>query len=404
MICNSAELAGIPWETIIKVYRKQLEATRFDTLPQYAEDFVNYLQTAFAAQLDDEDQARAMVSLSTDLAGYTLQQVTDSWQFNSPPAGADLNALANAEMREQFIPALLGVFRTAPAITAMAQYALADFNAEYGDVVSQHLTPWVQQNYSSDIVLEDETIAAIIELTHAYSQHEAQFDASGSWSGLVTAGFGEKDIFPQLVSFRIGPVFGGIIRAVPERQVKISSAQPSAIEPFAQSDVIKTFWEGIDPFMASAAVESMAGVVDDAVRVIMEALLPEANQPEVSKWLSDSRPDILSELTSRLQNVAQTRNRQPMLDAVSTLSKEDLADMAESLVSLTYLKRRASFSSESVGGPVDVAVITKGEGLIWLKRKQYFRPELNLNYLSGVLNPARIISPSTPDSHELPAH
>ena len=403
MICNSAELTGIPWETVIKVYRKQLEATRFDTLPQYAEDFVNYLQTTFAAQLDDEDQSRAMVSLSTDLACYTLQQVTESWQSNSPPAGADLNALANAEMREQFVPVLLATFRTAPAITAMAHYALADFDTEYGAAVRQHLTPWVQQNYGADTILEDETIDAIIELTHAYSQHEAQFDASSSWSGLVTAGFGEKDIFPQLISFRIGPVFDSIIRAVPERQVKISSAQPSAIEPFAQSDVIKTFWEGIDPFMASAAVESMAGVVDDAVRVIMEAL-PEADQPKVSKWLSDSRPHILSELTSCLQNVAQTKNRQPMLDAVSTLSKEDLADMAESLVSLTYLKRRASFSSESVGGPVDVAVITKGEGLIWLKRKQYFRPELNLNYLSGVLNPARTTSHSTPNSHELPAH
>jgi len=320
MICNSAELAGIPWETIIKVYRKQLDAKRFDTLPEYAENFIGYLQQVFASQLDAEDQARAMLTLSTDLTGYVLQQVTDSWQSNSPPAGANLNVVANAEMRGQFLPSLLDKFHSTPAIASTTHYTLANFDSEYGTIIRKYLTTWVQQNHGSDIILEDETIAAIIELTHAYGQNEAQFDASGSWSGLVTAGFGEKDIFPQLLSFRVGPVFGGIIRAVPERQVKISSTQPSAIEPFAQSDVIKTFWEGIDPFMASAAVESMAGVVDDTVKFIIE-VLPEADQPKVKQWLSDSRPEILKELTSRLQKVAQTKNRQPMLDAVSTLSK-----------------------------------------------------------------------------------
>lgn len=30
-----------------------------------------------------------------------------------------------------------------------------------------------------------------------------------------------------------------------------------------------------------------------------------------------------------------------------------------------------------IGGPVDVAVISKHDGFIWLKRKLYFNPELN---------------------------
>ena len=33
--------------------------------------------------------------------------------------------------------------------------------------------------------------------------------------------------------------------------------------------------------------------------------------------------------------------------------------------------------SETVGGPVDVAVISKGDGFIWIDRKHYFRKELN---------------------------
>jgi len=36
-----------------------------------------------------------------------------------------------------------------------------------------------------------------------------------------------------------------------------------------------------------------------------------------------------------------------------------------------------SRQAETVGGPVDVAVISKGDGLIWMKRKHYFEPGLN---------------------------
>ena len=54
--------------------------------------------------------------------------------------------------------------------------------------------------------------------------------------------------------------------------------------------------------------------------------------------------------------------------------------MAEALVNLTSLKRRVTPEDETVGGPVDVAVISKGDGLIWIKRKHYFAPELNHRY------------------------
>ena len=44
---------------------------------------------------------------------------------------------------------------------------------------------------------------------------------------------------------------------------------------------------------------------------------------------------------------------------------------------MTYLKRRISFAEGSVGGPVDVAVISKGDEFVWIKRKHNFNKELN---------------------------
>jgi hypothetical protein len=72
-----------------------------------------------------------------------------------------------------------------------------------------------------------------------------------------------------------------------------------------------------------------------------------------------------------------------MLDTVSILPKEELAAMAEALVSLTSSKRKMSLDIETVGGPVDVAVITKGDGLIWIRRKHYFESDLNPHFFAN---------------------
>jgi hypothetical protein len=40
--------------------------------------------------------------------------------------------------------------------------------------------------------------------------------------------------------------------------------------------------------------------------------------------------------------------------------------------------------TETVGGAVDVAVMTRGDGFVWIKRKHYFDPALNPRYFSRI--------------------
>ncbi len=75
-----------------------------------------------------------------------------------------------------------------------------------------------------------------------------------------------------------------------------------------------------------------------------------------------------------------------LVDTVAYLEKDDLANMAENLILLTGLKRRITSSEETVGGPVDVAIISKDDGFIWMKKKQYFDKELNPQYHSRLLS------------------
>ena len=73
---------------------------------------------------------------------------------------------------------------------------------------------------------------------------------------------------------------------------------------------------------------------------------------------------------------------QKVMSMLSFLPKQELAYMAESLVNLTAFKRKVSDDHETVGGPIDVALISKTDGFIWVKRKHYFSPELNHHFFS----------------------
>lgn len=84
-----------------------------------------------------------------------------------------------------------------------------------------------------------------------------------------------------------------------------------------------------------------------------------------------------------LSDYRQERYISPVMRVVRVLPKDELAAMAESLINLTSFKRRVSMEEETVGGPIDVAVISKGDGFIWIKRKHYFESELNPQFLTN---------------------
>jgi hypothetical protein len=75
--------------------------------------------------------------------------------------------------------------------------------------------------------------------------------------------------------------------------------------------------------------------------------------------------------------------------------------MAESLVQLTVFKLRMSIDSEeTVGGPIDVALISRGDGFIWIKRKHYFVPELNPQFFAIYNRPSEAVARREGESHE----
>jgi hypothetical protein len=92
-------------------------------------------------------------------------------------------------------------------------------------------------------------------------------------------------------------------------------------------------------------------------------------------------PDVLLESgiepnkVSEIMHKVGEKLRIPMV--LPPLPIQDAIDLAEFLVGTTINFSKFSPGPTSVGGPVDIAVITKHEGFKWIKRKHYYNNELN---------------------------
>src|SRR5690606_21401160 len=141
----------------------------------------------------------------------------------------------------------------------------------------------------------------------------------------------------------------------------------------------------IDPDIESTYVSAIEKTLKKYNTTIAD-IIGASNQGLSDAIRNNDNTPMIQELIQEINNIKQNTQISPTVDTVAILSKEDLAEMAESLIYLTYLKRRISSSEESVGGPIDVAIITKGDGFIWKKRKHYFSEDLNKHFMANYFN------------------
>jgi hypothetical protein len=207
-----------------------------------------------------------------------------------------------------------------------------------------------------------------------------------NYTGLIFTGFGENEIYPQLIPINISMAIGSRLRYYIDdnSKVSISNHLRGAVRPFAQTDVIDTILQGIDPSLDEIYTQNFRKTFQKYNMAIVDII--DNSHPELADAIKNIDIEMVIDKLGKMNNQIKQENYIiPLMNAVSSLSKEDLAEMAESLIYLTYLKRRITFAEESVGGPVDVAVISKGDGFVWIKRKHYFRPELNQHFFSNYL-------------------
>ena len=194
-------------------------------------------------------------------------------------------------------------------------------------------------------------------------------------TGVVIAGFGEEEIFPRLKSYLVEGIFNGVLKYKEEHNIEIDAVHSAIIVPFAQQEMVHSFLTGIDPELKKQIIDAIEKITLSYPKIINENIMP---LDQLQKdMISEFGKIVVDEFKEHINKTIGENYSNPIIGTVSSLPKEELAAMAEALINLTSVKRKMSSQTETVGGPTDVAVISKGDGFIWIKRKQYYSHELN---------------------------
>lgn len=376
MIYGSADIMGVPWETLIKDYRRKLGSKSFATIDDYAADLIKHLESLKHVFTPAAQQAFFAISIAQYFMQHVKQPITDIVKQQTRD-GAKVKQSEIDELTERRIKerreSLFANVRLLPYLTKPFERSIA---REFADQVKGAIEAvFAGHNLSAVSRRHLRDIGVRIICGNVFPD---------SLTGVVIAGFGEDQVFPAVRTFSPHIIVKNrlMFRDEPDETCSITHTMDAALVPFAQKDVVDAFLKGIDRHyvrIINTAMKEMSSKYPD---IVMQHLVVDDDEKKtaITEKIKSETEGLHKAISQRIREHVDAKHVKPLLSVIGVLPKDELAAMAEALVSLTSLKRKMSLEVETVGGPVDVAVISKGDGLVWISRKHYFRPELNLQY------------------------
>jgi hypothetical protein len=212
----------------------------------------------------------------------------------------------------------------------------------------------------------DQTDQSLLKTLGALSLQRSFF--SRFHTGFVFSGFGSKQLFPALKSYRFdGMVFGRLKRLHQEVVAIDANNIRARIVPFAQREMVDRFLFGIDRRHEITIVDNVRQNLNTLSTSIIDSLpgIRRATRRRLRENLRRSIETVLADLRDTTIQELKDESAGETDDAVMFMAKSDLANFAEALVNITSVKRRVSLETESVGGPIDVAVVSRDDGFVW---------------------------------------
>jgi hypothetical protein len=133
MVYGNANFVGIPWETVVKEFRKELEDKRFDRLEEYAERFFRFLgsnRTLFPEASQDQKVEASIRSFFSHVRNEMESRLTAEIEQRGPLEDGEI-----APIISEVISKLLRLVRGRPALKGFGKRTVAEIRKRYASIV-----------------------------------------------------------------------------------------------------------------------------------------------------------------------------------------------------------------------------------------------------------------------------
>lgn len=376
MFFNNASILGVPWETIIKEYRTELGCKSFDHLEDYGNDFLRFL-----------NEARLMFpdAIQREYFIREFKAALDRLVVDANKAYIQILIQGEpAKESDEFIKVVddqLAQWEQYDDLNTTPAHAEAGLLGAYGMEIDEAIDSAIGK---FDALADADEVKKKLQRLAVLSVIKSEF--GDDYTGVVFAGFGDKEHFPVVQSMTVGGVILGYVRHSAPDIEAVSDGNPSSVTPFAQSEMVTTFLEGINPRLRTSFIRNFITLCLGLPDTVIDAIT-DLTEEQKMHWKTQVRDQAGNAITTMLDKLKRHRYEHhyaPIHAALVHLPKDELANVAEALVNLNSFQKKVSMDDETVGGPIDVAVISKGDGLIWIKRKHYFSRDLNEHYFNNM--------------------
>ena len=357
MIYGAGDFLSAPWETLIKNFREMHCNNRgFDTVTDCASKSTDYLSSV---DFGMESIARLHVNLSSL---EIMEEIKENLLYDKK--------LAFRQQLSENIGKYRGVIdQSFPMIDGAP--SRQEFKKEFTEDIHDLASDVYQENITKKLLSD------IVDL--CYDLHIREYSTDYS-TGVVFAGFGRSQMFPEVCHRIVDGRFNGYLRhwKANEKNLNADGSVPGAIMAFGQADIAYLFMEGFARDNREFVSEFLEIFLNERTNQITKDYISDSSQRRVERAMQKKEnKTVVEEFNKELNEYIRNTWVSPVLNVVSSFPKEEMAAMAEALVEITTLRRKVDSTLETVGGPTDVAVVSKGDGVVWIKRKHYFSPDLN---------------------------
>lgn len=211
---------------------------------------------------------------------------------------------------------------------------------------------------------------------------------SSCFSGIVFLGYGENQILPCLEHWILDGNCNGRIRHWQVESVDLSEekSRSAYIFSFGQGDISDLILTGVDRdvLRSSNALSDIKNITklfwENGINKIYGHQPQSLKDKRAVEDLALRYQKFLSDLLFYLINHSFYENRDSFFERISMLQHAELAEVASTLVKITSVRRMLDDDLRTVGGPINVGVITKSGGFMHLDGDQHLKSEFCPNF------------------------